>query len=114
MSAPTYSFFCSRALCRAVLAAGIAFTAFAQAQVSLTQLSEDTFTDTPSRTRHVLVRLDNCERISGGSDFQWRRRRHWVRDFDRWRRDLDQWVSAGHYDLPGRNEHGGERRGGGV
>ena len=49
MSAPTYSFFCSRALCRAVLAAGIAFTAFAQAQVSLTQLSEDTFTDTPSQ-----------------------------------------------------------------
>jgi hypothetical protein len=49
MSAPTHSFFCSRALCRAVLAAGIVFTAFGQAQVSLTQLSEDAFTDTPSQ-----------------------------------------------------------------
>jgi hypothetical protein len=43
------SFFCDRALCLAVLLAGMAFTAFAQAQVSLTQLSEDTFTDTPSQ-----------------------------------------------------------------
>src|SRR5260370_30169854 len=49
MSDRTHSFICSRALCRAVLAAGLVFTAFAQAQVSLTQLSEDTFTDTPSQ-----------------------------------------------------------------
>src|SRR6202795_2164592 len=49
MSVPKYSFICSRALCRVVLATGMVFTAFAQAQVTLTQLSEDTFTDTPSQ-----------------------------------------------------------------
>ncbi len=49
MSVPPHAFFCSRALCRMVLVAGIVFTALAQAQVSLTQLSEDTFTDTPSQ-----------------------------------------------------------------
>ena len=49
MSVVTYSSICSRALGRVVLAAGMVFTAFAQAQVSLTQLSVDTFTDTPSQ-----------------------------------------------------------------
>src|SRR6266851_7905795 len=49
MSVPKYSFICSRALCRMVLAAGVVFTVFAQAQVSLTQLSQDTFTDNPSQ-----------------------------------------------------------------
>src|ERR1700674_3017417 len=49
MSTGTHSFICSRALCCVVLAAGMVFTAFAQAQVNLTQLSEDTFTDTPSQ-----------------------------------------------------------------
>src|SRR5260370_6382293 len=49
MSVPTHSLLCSRALCRAVLAAGLVFTAFAQAQVSLTQLSQDPVTDTPSQ-----------------------------------------------------------------
>ncbi len=49
MSVPTHFPPRSRALCLAVLAAGMLFTAFAQAQVSLTQLSEDTFTDTPSQ-----------------------------------------------------------------
>src|ERR1700724_3984344 len=49
MSVRTHSFLCSRALCRAVLTTGMVFTAFAQAQVTLTQLSEDTFTDTPSQ-----------------------------------------------------------------
>jgi hypothetical protein len=49
MSVPIHSFICSRALGCVVLAAGMMFTAFAQAQVSLTQLSEDTFTDTPSQ-----------------------------------------------------------------
>lgn len=49
MNTGTYSFICSGALCRVVLAAGMVFTVFAQAQVSLTQLSEDTFTDTPSQ-----------------------------------------------------------------
>ena len=49
MSVATYSFICSRALGRVVLATGMVFTAFAQAQVSLTQLSVDTFTDTPSQ-----------------------------------------------------------------
>src|SRR6267378_309139 len=49
MSVPAPSLFCARTLCRLTLAAGFAFTAFAQAQVSLTQLSEDTFTDTPSQ-----------------------------------------------------------------
>jgi hypothetical protein len=49
MSVRTHSLISSRALCRAVLTAGMVFTAFAQAQVSLTQLSEDTFTDTPSQ-----------------------------------------------------------------
>ena len=49
MSTGTYSFICRRALCRAVLAAGMVYAAFAQAQVNLTQLSEDTFTDTPSQ-----------------------------------------------------------------
>src|SRR5664279_3235347 len=36
-------------LCRLVLFAGMLFAGFAQGQVSLTQLSEDTFTDTPSQ-----------------------------------------------------------------
>jgi hypothetical protein len=49
MSIGTHSFNCSRALCRVVLAAGVVLAAFAQAQVGLTQLSEDTFTDTPSQ-----------------------------------------------------------------
>src|SRR6195256_601072 len=49
MSVVTYSSICSRALGRVVLAAGMVFTAFAQAQVSLTQLSVDTFTNTPSQ-----------------------------------------------------------------
>jgi hypothetical protein len=49
MSVRAHSFICSRALCRVVLAAGVVFTAFAQAQVNLIQLSEDTFTDTPSQ-----------------------------------------------------------------
>src|SRR6202171_2050190 len=49
MSVRTHSFLCSRALCRAVLTTGMVFTAFAQPQVSLTQLSVDTFTDTPSQ-----------------------------------------------------------------
>jgi hypothetical protein len=49
MSVRTHSFSGSRALCRAVLATGMVFAAFAHAQVSLTQLSEDTFTDTPSQ-----------------------------------------------------------------
>ena len=49
MSVRLQSFFCSRVLCGVVLAAGVAFAAFAQAQVSLTQLSEDTFTDSPSQ-----------------------------------------------------------------
>src|SRR6202140_1111725 len=39
----------SQVLCLIVLAASVAFTSFAQAQVSLTQLSVDTFTDTPSQ-----------------------------------------------------------------
>jgi len=49
MSVRAHSFIFSRALCRVVLAAGVVFTAFAQAQVNLIQLSEDTFTDTPSQ-----------------------------------------------------------------
>src|ERR1700674_4660333 len=49
MSIGTHSFNCPRALCRVVLAAGLVFAAFAQAQVGLTQLSEDTFTDIPSQ-----------------------------------------------------------------
>ncbi|MGB9086725.1 MAG: sialidase family protein [Terriglobales bacterium] len=49
MSACTRPFFHTRALCLAVLAAGMVFTAYAQAQVALTQLSTDTFTDTPSQ-----------------------------------------------------------------
>src|SRR4029077_9142360 len=52
-----HSFLSSRALYWAVLSTGMVFTAFAQAQVSLTQLSqvsltqlsEDTFTDAPSQ-----------------------------------------------------------------
>src|ERR1700675_2185614 len=47
MSVRAHWFICSRALCRVVLAAGTVFTAFAQAQVNLTQLSEDPFTDAP-------------------------------------------------------------------
>lgn len=49
MSTGTHSSICSRALCSVVLAAGMVYAAFAQAQVNLTQLSEDTFTDTPSQ-----------------------------------------------------------------
>jgi hypothetical protein len=49
MSVLAHSLFCARALCRVVLAAGVVFATFAQAQVGLTQLSEDTFTDTPSQ-----------------------------------------------------------------
>lgn len=39
----------ARAVCLLALTVGIAFSAFAPAQVALTQLSEDTFTDTPSQ-----------------------------------------------------------------
>ncbi len=110
MSVRTHSFLCSRALCRAVLTTGMVFTAFAQAQVSLTQLSHRH--SKPARYRgraqYVLVWLNDCERLSGGSDLEWRRRRHWVRDFDQWRCELDQRVSAGNYDVPGRNELGGQ------
>ncbi len=49
MSVLEPSLFCARTLCRLILAAGMVFTAFAQAQVSITQLSVDTFTDTPSQ-----------------------------------------------------------------
>src|SRR5258708_12146774 len=49
MSVLEPSLFCARTVCRLILAAGMVFTAFAQAQVSLTQLSVDTFTDTPSQ-----------------------------------------------------------------
>jgi hypothetical protein len=49
MSVPTYSLFFGRMFCSLALAAGMVFTAFAQAPVSLTQLSVDTFTDTPSQ-----------------------------------------------------------------
>jgi len=49
MSVPHQPFFRTRSLCRVALAAGIVFTAFAHAQVTLTQLSDDTFTDTPSQ-----------------------------------------------------------------
>jgi len=41
--------FCGRALRLAVLTASVAFAPLAQGQVTLTQLSEDTFTDTPSQ-----------------------------------------------------------------
>jgi hypothetical protein len=49
MSVPTYSLFSGRMFCSLALAAGMVFPAFAQAPVSLTQLSVDTFTDTPSQ-----------------------------------------------------------------
>ncbi len=49
MSVRMHSFVSSPVLCCVVLAAGMVFTAVAQAQVSLTQLSEDTFTDPPSQ-----------------------------------------------------------------
>ena len=85
------------------------FTAFAQAQVSLTQLSEDTFTDTPSQHDtevepgtfsygSTIVSAFQVARIYGGGG-----RRCWVRDFDRWRHDLDQWLSAGITIYQGRN-----------
>jgi hypothetical protein len=49
MSAPQHPFLRDHILCLIVLAASVIFTAMAQAQVSLTQLSEDTFTDNPSQ-----------------------------------------------------------------
>jgi hypothetical protein len=49
MSARKHPFLRSQVLCLIVLAASVAFTSLAQAQVSLTQLSVDTFTDTPSQ-----------------------------------------------------------------
>jgi len=49
MNVPKHSFFCGRGLCLVILVAGVVFTAVAQGQVSLTQLSEDTFTDNPSQ-----------------------------------------------------------------
>ena len=49
MSVRMSSCFSPRVLCRLVLAVGVVFTVCAQAQVSLTQLSEDTFTDNPSQ-----------------------------------------------------------------
>src|SRR5580700_617825 len=45
MSVPSHSFLFSRALCRLVLMVGMVYTAFVHAQVSLTQLSEDTLID---------------------------------------------------------------------
>jgi len=58
MSVRAHSFIFSRAPVPRGLAAGVVFTAFAQAQVNLIQLSEDTFTDTPSQhaTRSNPVR----------------------------------------------------------
>lgn len=49
MSALKNSLFCSPVRCLAVLAAGMVLAVFAQGQVALTQLSEDTFTDSPSQ-----------------------------------------------------------------
>jgi len=49
MSSPRNKISLCRSVCLVVLAAGIVFTGFAQAQVGLTQLSEDTFTDTASQ-----------------------------------------------------------------
>src|SRR5208337_5616853 len=49
MSALKHSLFCSRVRCLIVLTAGMVFAVFARAQVTLTQLSEDTFTDSPSQ-----------------------------------------------------------------
>ncbi len=49
MRVPTHTLLRSCALCLLVLAVGIAFTTVAQAQVSLTQLSQDSFTDNPSQ-----------------------------------------------------------------
>ncbi len=49
MSVPTDGLLRRPALCLAVVAVCVLFAAFAGAQVSLTQLSTDTFTDTPSQ-----------------------------------------------------------------
>jgi hypothetical protein len=49
MSASVKFPLCASALCLAALAAGMLFTSLAHAQVSLTQLSQDTFTDSPSQ-----------------------------------------------------------------
>jgi len=49
MNVPTHATSYSRALCLAILAACFVFTVSSHAQVSLTQLSTDTFTDAPSQ-----------------------------------------------------------------
>src|SRR5208283_5779227 len=49
MSALQHLLSCSRVRCLIVLTAAMVFAVFAQAQVTLTQLSQDTFTDTPSQ-----------------------------------------------------------------
>ncbi len=49
MTARKHPFLRNQILCLIVLAASVAFTSLAQAQVSLTQLSSDTFTDNPSQ-----------------------------------------------------------------
>src|SRR5271166_1029989 len=49
MSALQHLLSCSRVRCLIVLTAAMVFAVFAQAQVTLTQLSEDTFTDSPSQ-----------------------------------------------------------------
>ena len=49
MNTPRNKFFGRRSACRLILVAGIVFAGYAQAQVSLTQLSDDTFTDAASQ-----------------------------------------------------------------
>ncbi len=69
--------FSTRSLCRLAAAASIIFATFAHAQVALTQLSEDTFTDTPSQHDtevepstfsygSMIVSAFQVARISGG------------------------------------------------
>ena len=84
MSSPTQLFCRSCALCLAILAACLIFTSLAQAQVSLTQLSEDTFTNGPSQPQtevepgafsygSTIVTAFQVARIygGGGADIGW-------------------------------------------
>jgi hypothetical protein len=77
MSASIHPLFRSRALCLVVLAVCAGFTSYAHSQMSLTQLSQDTFTDMPSQHDtevepgtfsygSTIVSAFQVARISGG------------------------------------------------
>jgi len=103
------------------LAVCLVLASFAAAQVGLTQLSEDTFTNNSSQ---------HATEVEPGA-FTWgattvtafqvarglrrRRRRYRLRDYYGWGRALDEWISAGDHNFSRqRDVSGSQRRGGRI